>query len=110
MTTELGCRASGHAGNSPGQGPFIKIHLLVAEGVIREANYETYQCPGCHACGKAIVELVTGKSVDAARTLVHADLVGKVGPLPKHRQICYGLTLLALNSALSKIDSGHSET
>jgi hypothetical protein len=35
-------RATGHSGNSPGQGPFMRITLSVAGGVVGEATYETY--------------------------------------------------------------------
>lgn len=96
-------RVTGHSGNPPGQGPFMKIALYVVDGVIAEASYETYPCPGCVACGKAICELATGKSVDGARSITHPVLVERVGPLPRHRQICYGLAVLALNSALNEL-------
>jgi NifU-like protein involved in Fe-S cluster formation len=81
----------------------MKVHLSVDHGMIREATYETYQCPGCVACGKAICEMVTGVSVEIARAVKHPALVERVGPLPKHRQICYGLTLLALSDALGQL-------
>jgi NifU-like protein involved in Fe-S cluster formation len=95
---------TGHAGNPPGQGPFIDVTLAVLGDVIREAHYETYQCPGCQACGQAVVALVTGKSLSDARALRHEDVVNRVGPLAKHRQICYGLALLALDDALKQLE------
>jgi NifU-like protein involved in Fe-S cluster formation len=94
----------GHSGNPPGQGPFIIVRLGVSGGVVREASYETYQCPGCVACGQAIVAMVSGKTLDEARSLRHADVVTKVGPLPRHRQVCYGLAILALDDALKQIE------
>lgn len=96
-------RVTGHAGSMPGQGPFIRVTLGADHAVIRDASYETYQCPGCVACGKAICDLATGKGLTDARSLKHADLLAKVGPLPRHRQICYGLALLALQDALGKL-------
>src|SRR5579872_6355311 len=96
-------QATGQSGSAPGQGPFMKISLAVEEGTIREVAFETYQCPGCVACGKAICELVAEKRIEAARSLRHADIVTRVGPLPRHRQICYGLALLALQDALCKL-------
>jgi NifU-like protein involved in Fe-S cluster formation len=91
---------TGHAGNPPGQGPFITLRLVVEGDVIRSATYETYPCPGCQACGRAIVALSKGKTLSEARALKHEDVVRAVGPLPKHRQICYGLAILALADAL----------
>ena len=96
-------RAIGHAGNPPGQGPFMRVTLVAEGGVIREASYETYQCPGCVACGQAMVAMTSGKTLQEAGAIRHDDLVLRVGPLPRHRQICYGLTLFALDEALKKL-------
>jgi NifU-like protein involved in Fe-S cluster formation len=94
---------TGHAGNPPGQGPFIAVTLVVEGDVVRRASYETYQCPGCHACGKAVCDLVTGKSLTEAHTVNRDAIVLRVGPLVKHRQICYGLAVMALAEALGHL-------
>src|SRR5687767_8807750 len=77
-------RLCGHGGSAPGQGPFMKIELHVVDDRVKEATYETYQCPGCHACGKALCGLVSGKTLEEARAVRHGDLVAVVGPLPAH--------------------------
>lgn len=101
VASEPGSRIlTGHAGPPPGQGPFISIKLIVVGDLIRSATFETYQCPGCQACGRALVELVTGNRVEAARAIRYPEVVAKVGALEKHRQICYGLAVLALANAL----------
>jgi len=81
----------------------MRVTLELEGSNIRGASYDTYQCPGCVACGQAIVAIVTGKSVDQARAIKHEDLVKYVGPLPRHRQICYGLTVLALAEAVKQL-------
>ncbi len=96
---------TGRAGNPPGNGPFLHLTLQVSGEVIRSATYETYQCPGCQACGKAIVEMVAGKTVAQAASITHPMMVERVGPLAKHRQICYGLALLALDDALKQVSN-----
>ena len=83
----------------------MRVTLGVENGTIREATYETYQCPGCVACGRAIVAMAVGRTLDGARGIRHDDLVARVGALPRYRQICYGLTLLALAEALNQIAS-----
>lgn len=103
MTLGLERRVSGRSGSPPGQGPFLNIEVCVEDGSVKEATYETFQCPGCHACGKALCGLVSGKSLDDARAIKHEDLVAQVGPLPAHRRICYGLALLALSDALGQL-------
>ncbi len=63
----------------------MRITLAIENGTIREAVYKTYQWPGCVACGKAICELVTGKSLEDSKTITHPVLVERVGPLAPHR-------------------------
>jgi len=96
-------RATGQSGNPPGQGPFMKITLGVEGGLIREATYATYPCPGCNACGKSASALAMGKSLEEAAAIDHPTLVARVGPLPRHRQICYGLAVLALADAITQL-------
>lgn len=96
---------TGHGGNPPGNGPFVSLTLCLQGDHIAGASYETYQCPGAHACGKAVCELIRGKNIQEARKIRHEDLVARVGPLPKHRQICYGLSLLALSNALFQLET-----
>ena len=96
-------RATGRSGSSPGSGAFMHLTITVDGGVIREASYETYQCPGCVACGKGICGLALGKTLEEAQCLRHGDIVRVVGPLAKHRQVCYGLALLALNDAIKQV-------
>lgn len=95
-------RVTGRAGNAPGQGPFLHVTLQVQGETISQATYETYQCPGCVACGKAICDLAQGLRLEQAAEIGHPVLVERVGPLPRHRQICYGLALLALADAVKQ--------
>ena len=81
----------------------MRITLGMDADVVREAAYETYQCPGCVACGQGMVALVKDRPLNEVRGIRHEHLVARVGPLPKHRQICYGLTVLALDEALKKL-------
>jgi NifU-like protein involved in Fe-S cluster formation len=96
-------RVVGHGGNPPGQGPFMRVALEVADGVIQHAAYETYQCPACHDCGKALCAMVTGRSVADAEAIDHAALAARVGPLPRAKAICYSLAVLALADALAQL-------
>ncbi len=93
----------GHAGNAPGNGPFMRITLRVVTDSILDASYETYQCPACHACGKAVCDLVRGKTIESAKNVRHDNVVELVGPLPQSRSACYGLAVLALSEALDRL-------
>jgi NifU-like protein involved in Fe-S cluster formation len=103
MSIDVEVQVTGHSGNPPGQGPFMEVTLHVSGGIVLEATYETYPCPGCTACGKAICELSSGKTIDEVRAITHPVLVERVGTLAAHRRICYGLALLALTDALGKL-------
>jgi NifU-like protein involved in Fe-S cluster formation len=98
-----GRRVTGHSGHSPGQGPFMNVTLTVADGAILEATYETYLCPSCHDCGKAVCAMVKGVKVDVARGVNRDTIAARVGPLPRAKQICYSLAAVALAEALSKL-------
>jgi NifU-like protein involved in Fe-S cluster formation len=82
----------------------MNVVLLVVGGVVREATYETYQCPACHDCGKAVCAMVKGRSVDLARGVTRDAVAGRVGPLPRGKAICYSLAALALADALAQVD------
>ena len=90
----------GHEGNLPGQGPFLRVTLEVEGVTICEASYETYLCPGCQACGKALVSLVRGRTLKEAEEVTYEAIVQAVGPLERRRRICYSLAALALVDAL----------
>ncbi len=81
----------------------MDLTLHVQGDVIAAAKYDTYPCPGCVACGKAICEIVTGMRCEEAAKVDHPTLVERVGPLSRHRQICYSLAVLALADALKRL-------
>jgi hypothetical protein len=84
----------------------MKVTLVAVAGVIREATYETYQCPACHDCGKAVCSMVKGRSMDLARGVTRDSVAGRVGPLPRGKAICYSLAALALADAVGRFDQG----
>ena len=82
----MGIWTTGRSGNAPGQGPFLDVHLRAEGGRIAEARYETYPCPACHECGKAVCSLALGLPVEEARGITWEKLVSRVGPLPRPRE------------------------
>lgn len=101
---------TGHAGNPPGNGPFMRVTLFVADGIVRDAAYETYQCPACHACGKVVCTLAKGKTIAEARVIDYSQVVEHVGPLQQSRKACYSLAVLALSDALDQYEKKGNET
>jgi len=110
MACDVLRRVTGHGGNPPGQGPFMTVTLLVGDGVVRKASYETYQCPACHDCGKALLAMVRAKTLDDAEAVTWQALAERVGPLPRAKRICISLAVLALAEALKRLDAGSRTT
>lgn len=93
----------GHAGNPPGQGPFLTLEIDIESGRIVSARYETYLCPACHECGKAMCALVEGGAIEDAAGIKWDDLAARVTSTGGQRRSCLGLALLALDDALVKL-------
>jgi hypothetical protein len=53
--------------------------------------------------------VMAGRSVEEARKVTREALVGRVGPLPRAKAICYDLAVLALSDALEKLRAHQSE-
>lgn len=98
-------RVTGHAGGEPGQGPFMNVTLHVMGGVIQKATYETYLCPSCHDCGKAVCAMVLGRELAVTRGVNRVSVAARVGPLPRGKEICYSLAAAALADALGKLET-----
>jgi NifU-like protein involved in Fe-S cluster formation len=96
-------QVTGHGGNPPGQGPFMKIHLTLKGEVVLKASYETYLCPACHDCGKALCEMVAGKALEELGKIDRQALAERVGPLPSDKTLCYCLAVLALADAVKRL-------
>jgi len=92
----------GHAGNQPGQGPYVEIHLTVEAGIICDANYKTYGCPACVACASTIVKLAKGISIEEAEKITSQDVTEHVGKLPRAKRHCLAYSIGALRDALEK--------
>ena len=103
-----GAVSVGHAGAPSGQGPYIQVHLAVADGRVEDATVKTYGCPACIACSQAVCTLAKGRSLSEAERITPADLVAVVGELPRAKRHCYGLALEAAHDALAKARAGHS--
>jgi tRNA-specific 2-thiouridylase len=99
-------RYVGHAGNPPGQGPFIEVHLSLSPAGQILSAFRTYGCPACIACSQTVCALVRGKSLAEARAVGESTLKERVGELPRAKRHCIGFALEALNHALDAVEAG----
>lgn len=88
---------------NPACGDVMKLMLRVSNGTIVEAKYQTRGCVASIACGSALTEAVSGKSVDAAAALKRQDLVNAVGGLANESMHASHLAMDCLKLALKQL-------
>lgn len=103
-----GCTQTGVVG-IPGDGPYIAIHLTTTDRRIEAAGFNTWGCPAAIACGSALTELITGMTLDEARTMTAPQLLQILGGLPEGKEGRADMAVEALNKALHSEEETHVE-
>jgi|ERR1022692_1011221 nitrogen fixation NifU-like protein len=88
---------------NPACGDVLRLTLKVSEGRIAEARFKAKGCVAAIACGSALTELVSGKTLNEAQNLRREDLTAAVGGLPQASTHAAQLALDALSAALGRI-------
>ncbi len=86
----------------PGDGPYVRLRLIVRDGRIERAGFETYGCPAAIASGSLLVALATGREVAKIRLLTPEDLLRLLGGLPEGKEHCAQFAVEALRDALKE--------
>ena len=85
----------------PACGDVLRLTLKFSSGRISEVRFKAKGCVPAMACGSALTELISGKTVDDARKLRREDIVAAVGGLPQASTHAAQLALDALSAALN---------
>lgn len=88
---------------NPACGDILRLTLKVSEGQIVAARFKAKGCVASMACGSALTELVTGKSVREARTMRPEHVSEAVGGLPQASAHAAHLALDVLSAALKQL-------
>jgi NifU-like protein involved in Fe-S cluster formation len=88
---------------NPACGDIMRLSLKLEGGRIAQARFRTRGCVPSIACGSALTEMLTGKSVAEARALRREELVAAVGGLENASQHASHLALDALALALRQL-------
>ncbi len=88
---------------NPACGDVMKLMLRVRDGKIEEAQYQTRGCVASIACGSALTEAISGKSIDVAAALKREDLVNTVGGLANESMHASHLAMDCLKLALKQL-------
>lgn len=87
-------------GTNPVCGDRMKLFLRVENGHVEETGFLAYGCPPTLACGSALTELVTGKTVAEIRQISRKDLVDALDGLPSRKQHAASLAIETLRQAI----------
>ena len=88
---------------NPACGDILRLTLKVSDGHIVAARFKAKGCVASMACGSALTELVTGKSLGEARTTQPEQVAAAVGGLPQASAHAAHLALDVLLAALKQI-------
>jgi len=94
--------AKGVAGD-PNAGPFMVIYLLVADGWIKEAGFQTFGCPAAIAAGSVLTEMVKNHCLEEAHRIDSADVLKRLGGLPLGKRHCSNIAVSALIKAIEEV-------
>jgi nitrogen fixation NifU-like protein len=90
---------------NPACGDILRLTLKVSDGRIIAARFKARGCVASMACGSALAEIVTGKSVHEARTIQPEQVAAAVGGLPQASAHAAHLALDVLSAALNQLPS-----
>jgi NifU-like protein involved in Fe-S cluster formation len=91
---------------NPGCGDILKLTAKVADGRIMQIRFLAKGCVPAIACGSAITELVTGKTIVEAESLRREKLLEAVGGLPEASTHASHLAMDALAALLKLLSEG----
>jgi NifU-like protein involved in Fe-S cluster formation len=88
---------------NPACGDVLELAVRIADGLIVEIRFRAKGCVAAMACGSAVTELATGKTLAEARSLSREELVHAVGGLPAASSHASYLAIDTLAAVLKKL-------
>lgn len=81
-------------------GDSIEIYLLIQHQVIENIGQIPHGCTYTVACGSALSQMVSGKSLEAALSVTPEDVAAELGGLPEDHMHCASLAVNTLGEAI----------
>lgn len=88
---------------NPACGDILRLTLKVNNGKIIAARFKAKGCVASMACGSALTEIVSGKTVREARAVQVEEIAAAVGGLPQASAHAAHLALDVLSAALKQL-------
>jgi nitrogen fixation NifU-like protein len=85
---------------NPACGDVLKLTAKIGNGRIEQIRFQAKGCVPAIACGSALTELLSGKTLAEAAKLKREDLVNTVGGLPEASQHASHLAMDTLSALL----------
>ncbi len=99
----------GYGRNTGECGDTVEMYLVVQDGIIRHATFDTNGCMATHACANTVSHLVEGKRTAEAWDLTPEDVINYLETLQKENYHCAELAVGALYRALSNYEENKRE-
>jgi nitrogen fixation protein NifU and related proteins len=88
---------------NPACGDILRLSVKVSGSRIAEIKFKAKGCVPAMACGSALTELATGRTLREARAINSSELIAKLGSLPEASSHAPQLALDALAALLRKV-------
>jgi nitrogen fixation NifU-like protein len=91
-------------------GDTVEIFLIIRNGKIQNASFQTEGCLYSVACANATVHMAEGRTLEEAFAIAPEDVVGLLETLPDNERHCADLAVEALRAALLNAQSKGSNS
>jgi NifU-like protein involved in Fe-S cluster formation len=98
----------GKAGD-PDCSDVIEMSILFDKGVIKNAKFLVYGCPGAISTTDAFIDLIKEKTIDQALNVSGEDISNLLGGLPLTHMHCSKLPVEAFKNALDNYQKNRGE-
>jgi len=85
-------------------GDMLRLYLDVEGDRITKARYELTGCAGLQACASSLTTLIEGMTLDHAKKLDVAQIVGFLGGIPAAKMDCAELARDTLRKAIVEVE------
>lgn len=92
-------------GGTPGEGPYVRLWLVLEKNIITRVGYECNGCPSSVASASMLAQVATGRSLERLSLMEPNDLMLILGGLPEGKEYYADLAIEALRSAKLLEDS-----
>ena len=85
---------------NPVCGDVLHLYLKIVDGKIVAASFKAQACPPCIAAASVLTEMISGLAIDDALRLEPVDVTQVLGTLPRNKEHCASLAIVALRAAV----------